>query len=142
MTNKLKRRAGALSANQLTATVRESAHQIWLAGLGAFSTARREGNKVFEVLVKEGEAIHALTQKAAGARLKEAAARAAGTRRMLAQVLEDSVARSLKRFGVPTRKDVDALSKRISALTALVDNISAKAARKPAAVKRAASGRR
>lgn len=142
MANKLRRRTGAMTANQLTATVRESAHQIWLAGLGAFSTAQREGNKVFEALVKEGGAIHALTQKAAGVKLREAAARAAGTRRMLAQVLEDSVARSLKRFGVPTSKEVDALSRRIAALTALVDKITAKAASKPAAAKPAARTRR
>ncbi len=142
MANKRKGRAGAMSANQLAATVRGSAQQIWLAGLGAFSTARHEGNKVFEALVREGEAIQSLTQKAAETRLRKAAARAAGTRRMLAQVLEDSVTRASKRFGVPTRKDVDALAKRVAALGALVDKMTAKAARKRAAAKPAARGRR
>ena len=142
MANKRKGRAGAMSANQLAATVRGSAQQIWLAGLGAFSTARQEGNKVFDALVREGKSIQSLTQKAAETRLKRAATRAAGTRRMLAQALEDSAARSLKRFGVPTRKDVDALAKRVTALSTQIGKMTAKAARKPAAAKPAARRRR
>jgi poly(hydroxyalkanoate) granule-associated protein len=136
MARKLKGLAGAMSENQLAATIRASAQQIWLAGLGAFSTARAEGNKVFEALVKEGATIQSLAQKAAQARLRKTAAKVAGTRHKLEQVLEDSVARSLKRFGVPTRKDVDNLSKRITALTALVDKKRAAAARKTAAARR------
>ena len=33
--------------------MKESAQQIWLAGMGAFSKAQEEGTKVFEALVKE-----------------------------------------------------------------------------------------
>ena len=36
--------------SQLSATIRESAQQIWLAGLGAFAKAQQEGNKVFDAL--------------------------------------------------------------------------------------------
>ncbi len=36
----------ALSENQLAQTVRESAHQIWLAGLGAYSKAQEEARKL------------------------------------------------------------------------------------------------
>jgi len=136
MARRLKGLAGAMSENQLAATIRASAQQIWLAGLGAFATARQEGNKVFEALVREGETIQSLAQKAAQARLKKAAAKVAGTRHRLEQVLEDSVARSLKRFGVPTRKDVDNLSRRVAALTALIDKKRAEAAPKPAAARR------
>src|SRR6218665_2900610 len=39
---------------QFASTVKNSAQQIWLAGLGAFSKAQQEGGKVFEALVKEG----------------------------------------------------------------------------------------
>jgi poly(hydroxyalkanoate) granule-associated protein len=41
------------SGPQLSGAVKESAQQIWLAGLGAFSKAQEEGGKVFETLVKE-----------------------------------------------------------------------------------------
>ena len=33
--------------------IKESAGQIWLAGLGAFAKAQEEGGKIFEALVKE-----------------------------------------------------------------------------------------
>ena len=58
MATKFRARAQAAksdkSDNQLVQTVRDSAQQIWLAGLGAFSKAQEEGGKVFETLVKEG----------------------------------------------------------------------------------------
>ena len=54
-----------LSENQLAQTVRESAQQIWLAGLGAYAKAQEEGSKVFDALVKEGETIQKKTRKAA-----------------------------------------------------------------------------
>ena len=136
MANKLKGLAGAMSENQFAAAVRESAQQIWLAGVGALSTAREQGSKVFKALVREGAAIQSVTQKGANAGLREAAAKAAGTRAMLEQVLEVSVARSLKRFGVPTRKDVRTLSTRVVALNALVDKLAAEVSRKAAAAPR------
>jgi poly(hydroxyalkanoate) granule-associated protein len=47
--------------NQLAAAVRDSAQQIWLAGLGAFAKAQEEGQKVFEALVKEGTTLQKRT---------------------------------------------------------------------------------
>jgi Poly(hydroxyalcanoate) granule associated protein (phasin) len=86
--------------------------------------------------------IHSLTQKATKAGFGQAAAKATGTRRRLERVVEDSVARALKRFGVPTRKGVDTLSKRIAALSALIGTITAGVSRQRAAAKSAASGSR
>jgi poly(hydroxyalkanoate) granule-associated protein len=133
MANKLKGLAGAMSGNQFAAAVRESAQQIWLAGVGALSTAREQRNKMFEALVREGKAIQAVTKNGANTTLREAAAKAAGTRDMLEQVLENSFTRSLKRFGVPTRKDIRNLSTRVVALNALVDKVTAEVSRKSAA---------
>ena len=48
---------------QSASTVKNSAQQIWLAGLGAFSKAQQEGGKVFEALVKEGLTIQADAEK-------------------------------------------------------------------------------
>ena len=49
---------GALPAGLLDSAiaqnVKDSAQQIWAAGLGAFSKAQGEGGKVFEALVSEG----------------------------------------------------------------------------------------
>jgi hypothetical protein len=45
--------------------VKDSAQQIWLAGLGAFAKAQEEGTKVFEALVKEGIGMQRKSQAAA-----------------------------------------------------------------------------
>src|SRR5215212_5263566 len=62
---------------QLSGTVKESAQQIWLAGLGAFAKAQEEGGKVFEALVKEGTSIQRKTQAAAEEKISEATNRMA-----------------------------------------------------------------
>jgi len=114
----------ALSENQLATTVKESAQQIWLAGLGAFAKAQEEGNKVFDALVKEGESIQKKTRKVADEKIAEVAGKAAGTWDRLEQVFEDRVARALSSLGVPTKKDIDKLSKRVAELTTVVQKLT------------------
>lgn len=120
MVKKLK----ALTDNQLASTVKESAQQIWLAGLGAFSKAQEEGNKVFDALVKEGETLQKKSRKVADEKVALVAGKAAGTWDRLEQVFEDRVARALSSLGVPTKKDIDKLSKRVAELTAVVQKLT------------------
>jgi Poly(hydroxyalcanoate) granule associated protein (phasin) len=54
--------AAGLLDSQMAQTVKDSAQQIWLAGMGAFSKAQAEGGKVFETLVKEGMNLQRKTQ--------------------------------------------------------------------------------
>ncbi len=110
--------------SQLSATIRESAQQIWLAGLGAFAKAQREGNKVFDALVHQGESIQQQTRKIAEGKVTEMAAKATGTWDKLEQVFENRVARALHSLGVPTRADVAALTKRVAELKAAVDKLN------------------
>jgi len=114
----------SLSENQLAQTVKDSAQQIWLAGLGAYSKAQEEGTKVFEALVKEGETIQKKTRKVADEKMAEVAGKAAGTWDRLEQVFEDRVARALSSLGVPSKKDIDKLSKRVAELTAVVQQLT------------------
>lgn len=132
MGKKLKALAGGLTESQLAATVKESAHQIWLAGLGAFAKAQEEGNKVFDALVKEGEVIQSRTRKITDDKIAEVAGKAAGTWDRLEHVFEDRVARALGSLGVPTRKDIDKLAKRVAELTAVVQELSEQTAKAPA----------
>ena len=121
-----------MSENQLTQTVKDSAQQIWLAGLGAFAKAQEEGTKVFDALVKEGETIQKQTKKAADEKMAQVAGKAAGTWDRLEQVFEDRVARALSSLGVPTKKEIDKLSKRVAELTAVVQKLTeAQEAAKP-----------
>lgn len=120
---KIKQLAEEVTDNQLAATIRESAHQIWLAGLGAFVKAQQEGTKVFEALVKEGETIQTKTLKVAEEKVVELSDRATGTWDKLEQVFENRVARALHSLGVPTRQDLHTLSKRVAELTDVVQKL-------------------
>ena len=125
--------------SQLSATIRESAQQIWLAGLGAFAKAQQEGNDVFDALVRQDEAIQKTTRKVAEDKVTEMAAKATGTWDKLEQVFENRVARSLNSLGVPTKHDVAVLTRRVEELKAAVDKLNGVAAKpgkpKTAAVK-------
>lgn len=138
--------AGEKSGAQLSGTVKESAQQIWLAGLGAFSKAQEEGGKVFETLVKEGLSIQRKTQAAAEEKISEAtnkmatmatdiSSKASGQWDKLENIFEDRVSKALNKLGVPSAKDIDVLIARIDELNRNVARLSAKAApaAKPAA---------
>jgi poly(hydroxyalkanoate) granule-associated protein len=144
MVKKLKTLAAAgAKDSELAQTVRESAHQIWLAGLGAFAKTQEEGVKVFDALVKEGRAVEARTRKLAQSKVDEMTATvgkatktATATWDKLEQVFEDRVARALQRLGVPTNKDIQSLAKRVEELTQSVHALTGAAPAKPAARKR------
>lgn len=132
----------------LTGAVKDSAQQIWLAGLGAFSKAQQEGGKVFEALVKEGLTIQRKTQSAAEEKVSDATqkmthlasdiqSRAGYQWDKLENIFEDRVAKALNKLGVPSARDVDALAARLDDLDKRIDALSAKApaARKAAAPK-------
>jgi poly(hydroxyalkanoate) granule-associated protein len=125
MPKKLKELAKETTENQLAVRVRESATQIWLAGLGAFSKAQQEGAKMFEALVAEGEKVQERTKVATDERLAEVRAKASGTWDKLEQVFEDRVARALNSLSVPSRKDIDVLSQRVAELTEIAKKLSA-----------------
>jgi poly(hydroxyalkanoate) granule-associated protein len=123
MPKKLKEIVGEAAEFQLAAKIRESASQIWLAGLGAFAMAQKEGVKMFESLVEEGEKIQEKTKAQADERLADARAKATGAWDKLEQVFEDRVARALHRLNVPSRKDVDVLTQRVTELTEIAKNL-------------------
>jgi poly(hydroxyalkanoate) granule-associated protein len=142
MVKKLKAMAeGAKQDSQLAAAIKESAHQIWLAGLGAFAKTQEEGQKVFQALVKEGSSIQKRTLKMTEGKLAEVSGKFAevagrfqkqanGTWDKLESVFEERVERALSRLGVPTHRDIAALTKRVEELTAAVAKLSGAAAKK------------
>lgn len=145
------------AAAPLAGTIKDSAQQIWLAGLGAFSKAQEEGGKVFDALVKEGLSIQKKTQSAAEEKLSEATARmasmatglstkATGQWDKLENIFEERVSRALKKLGVPTSKEIDELIERIEELNRSVERLSARsggaAPAKKAPAKKAAPRKR
>lgn len=140
--------ASSASGSPLSGAIKDSAQQIWLAGLGAFSKAQEEGGKAFESLVKEGLSIQRKTQAVAEERISEATSRvtsmatdisskAAGQWDKLENIFEERVAKALNKLGVPSARDVEALIERIDALNQHVQRLSTKAPARTAARKAA-----
>ena len=123
MAKKLKALASSVTDNHLTSTIKESTQQIWLAGLGAYAKAQEEGGKIFEALVQEGEALQTRTRQSADEKIAAMTDKTAGTWGRLEQVFEDRVARAVASLGIPTRKDIDKLSKRMAELTEVVQQL-------------------
>lgn len=112
---------------QFSSTVKDSAQQIWLAGLGAFARAQEEGSKVFEALVKEGVSIQRKTQVATEEKISEAKSKMAGLASdiqakagnrwdKLENIFEERVAKALSKLGVPSMSELNALTARIDEL--------------------------
>lgn len=112
--------------SKLTHAVLDSTRSIWLAGLGAFAKAQEEGGKMFESLVKSGEEVEARTRKATDKAFVDFKGRARGTWDRLEQVFEERVAQSLQSLGVPSKKEIDALSRRVSELNSAVNKLAGK----------------
>lgn len=126
----------------------ESAQQVWLAGLGAFTRAQQEGSKVFDALVQEGLVMQRKAQSTAEARLNEASQkvshlaqefsqRASGQWNQLEGLFEERVARALQRLGIPSAQDVQALQARVTELEAQLKARAARPGAKAAAKKAA-----
>ncbi|MEO7642252.1 MAG: phasin family protein [Ramlibacter sp.] len=133
---------------QLSGTVKESASQIWLAGLGAFAKAQEEGGKVFEALVKEGLSIQRKTQAAAEEKISEAtskmasmatdiSSKASGQWDKLENIFEERVSKALNKLGVPSAKDIDVLVARIDELNRSVAKLGGKPPAPPRSATRA-----
>ena len=126
------------AGDELKGSVKDSAQQIWQAGLGAFTRAQAEGSKAFESLVKEGVSIQRKTQAAAEEKISEAtskmtnmatdiSSKASGQWDKLENIFEERVAKALNKLGVPSAKDVNALISRIEELNKAVQQLSTKA---------------
>jgi len=112
----------------------DSSRSIWLAGLGAFSRAQAEGMRMFENLVKQGEALESKTRQAASdtaaaargaakAKVSEMKSGVGGTWDKLEQVFEARVGRALAKLGVHSQADVERLTQRVDALSEAVNEL-------------------
>lgn len=140
--------AAGLNTSKLAASVKDSAQQIWLAGMGAFAKAQAEGGKVFEALVKEGVSLQKKTQGLAEDKIAEVTgkmtamadtvtSKAGQNWDKLEAIFEQRTAKAMNKLGVPTAKDVAALHKRVDELAAAVARLGGGKAAKTPAAKRA-----
>ncbi len=125
--------------------VGHTVHKIWLAGLGALSSAGEEGAKLFNTLVEKGETyekqgrqrfddVRGKVEEAAGS----ARDRAGSTWNKIENKVDESVSAALARLGVPSRDEIATLTKRVEELTAVVEHLKP-AKKAPSAPKKTAA---
>lgn len=103
--------------------LKESAHEIWLAGLGAFALAGEEGGKLFGQLVKKGEGLEKMNKARINNLVHRAGDLQGDAKQAVARIttpIESGMTNAMHRLGVPTRKEIATLTKRVEELTRVV----------------------
>jgi len=119
----------------LLTDVKHAARQIWLAGLGAYSKAGQEGADYLKDLIKSGESVEKQGKKlvteqveAANDTVKTSVSSVKGKVEVQLDKVEKAfdarVASALNRLGIPSKKDVAALSAKLDELSALLEHAS------------------
>ena len=121
---------------RFTQRLGESAHQVWLAGLGAFNRAQVEGSRFFDSLVRDGQAYEQRSKAETGAgpgvhdsiaaSLGQARERTARTWDKVEQAFDEQVQGVLRRLNVPAAADVSHLQEEINALRQKIAKLEAR----------------
>lgn len=124
----------AIKKAGLVPGVRRSARQVWLAGVGALSMAEEEGGKLFEQLVKRGSTYESKNKERLTAivgNVRDVRTDMSGVFGRVTAPVNNAVAKALNRLGVPTRKEIAQLTRRVEELTRAVERSKAPARRAP-----------
>lgn len=116
------------SKSDIQSEVAQSAQKIWLAGIGAMATAEEEGSKLFNSLVKKGEAYEVQGKQRVDevkARVEEVVGKAEVSFEKLGDAFDEKVADAIQRLGVPSRNEITNLTKSVEELTVKVDQLKA-----------------
>lgn len=120
---------GSAQAGRFSQKLGESAQQVWLASLGAIGRAQQGGSRLFDSLVKEGEAYRTegRRQAEAGAeavresvesRFEQARERANESWQRFGRGFDERVRTVLRSLQLPDRQEVEALRAEVDALKA------------------------
>jgi poly(hydroxyalkanoate) granule-associated protein len=116
-------------AQELQNDVVESAHKIWLAGLGSLALAEEEGGKLFKSLVDKGKAVEGRGKE----KVEQARGAVSGVKTVaesywdtFERTLDEKFTAALHRIGVPTKDEIENLTKKVEELTVSIDKLRAK----------------
>lgn len=121
---------GNMAHTDLGKAARRSARTVWNAHKSAFETTRHEAGKVLGVALEQGQKFTARGRNKAEGVVEDLAGAADDRLTTIEQAVQQGVSRVIHRIGLPTAKDVNALSRRVEALAARVDARRAPKARK------------
>ena len=108
-------------AKNLQDELMDSAHRIWLAGLGALAAAEEEGSKVFSRLVERGKDVETKGREQVKEQVSSAKGRAESAWSGVGEKVDEKLTAALHRLGVPTREEIRTLTARVEELNAKVD---------------------
>lgn len=111
--------------------LKQAVHQVWLAGMGAFVRAQKEGPAAFQEAVAEGLKLFSQTGTTAQRRMRDVVGaaqetlqeRVGGAREQaqetwdnLEALFQSRVQRAMHQLGVPTAAEIRELSRRVAEL--------------------------
>jgi len=121
-------------AREFQNEVKDSAHKIWLAGLGAMAMAEEEGSKLFRNLVEKGERIEVRGKE----QVEKAKDTVGGVKEVaesywetFSRTLDERVTSIIHRIGVPSKDEIEALTTKVEDLTKSVEKLRQKQTAKP-----------
>ncbi len=126
----------ATGESALSKKIKDSAKEIWLAGLGAFAKSEsKEDVSLFSSLVSDGKSLEKTTRKqidkqithvkdAALGKVDEIRERAVDSFSKLEKALDERVTKALSKLHIPTKEEVEALEQRVDELTAALEKLS------------------
>ncbi|OUR90509.1 hypothetical protein A9Q81_18630 [Gammaproteobacteria bacterium 42_54_T18] len=105
--------------------IKRNSHNIWLAGLGAYSTIESEGDKTYESLLAKGKLVESKNdakdenagKSTPDTRLNDLKSKANQTMDRIEKAFDLRVSSALSRLGISTRSDLSDLNAKIESLT-------------------------
>ena len=129
-------------AKELQGDLMDSAHKIWLAGLGALSLAEEEGGKMFKTLVQRGESFEIKGKE----HVEKARGAVTGVRTVaesywetFERTVDEKITSVIHRIGVPTKDEIETLTRKVEDLTKAIEKMRAKDAPTPPSAARTAA---
>ena len=117
--------AASASSEALPESVAEWGREVWLAGLGALATVEKEGSRLFSTLVERGQTMETEGKNRLGSAKDDLSTRQKETAGKLEETVYNSARNTMDRLGVPTRTEMDALSKQVETLSRKLDALTA-----------------
>ena len=120
---------GSVARTELGKAAQRSARTVWNAHRKAFATTRHEAGKVLGVALEQGRSMSARGREKADGVVEDLAGAADERFASFEDAFQQGMRRVIHRIGLPTAKDVNALSRRVDTLAA---RVAARTPRKPA----------
>ena len=116
--------------------VTDSAHQVFLAGLGAAALSQEEGGRLFDRLVTRGRKVEAEGKKKVNQGKKQLDAAKKSATKAFDRVqsgLDSRLAKVVNRLGIPNQDQIRLLTERVAELTRKVEGLQKSTAKAAAA---------